>query len=172
MPILSVGLQQMSISHHWQVPVAFSQRYIDAFKPQQQLRHHDVVLVALDCTELFFEAQGTTRGKRGGCRSPRAHYSIHGQALAAPSGFLTFGAGKSRELPSLPPFLRAGAVELTAQQEAAKRQVLSLRSLTDKALGFRFLRLVHPQHMEEQVRRAWVISCYLACLLHEPMGLI
>ncbi|XP_039190932.1 uncharacterized protein LOC120304441 isoform X3 [Crotalus tigris] len=155
-----------------QVPVAFSQRYIDAFKPQQQLRHHDTVLVALDCAELFFEAQGTKRGKRDGSRSPRAHYSIHGYALAAPSGFLTFSAGRSHELPSLPPFLQAGPVELTAQQEAAKRQVLSLRSLTDKALGFRFLRLVHPQNMEDQVRRAWIISCYLACLLHEPMGLI
>ncbi|XP_032093317.1 uncharacterized protein LOC116522505 isoform X2 [Thamnophis elegans] len=154
-----------------QVPVAFSQRYVDAFKPQQQLRHHNMMLVALDCAELFFEAQGRTRGKRYGSRSPRAHYSIHGSALAAPSGFLTFSTGTDHELPTLPPFLQAGPVELTAEQEAAKRQVLSLHSLTDKALGFRFLRLVHPQHMEDQVRRAWVISCYLACLLHEPMGL-
>ncbi|XP_058039061.1 uncharacterized protein LOC131198436 isoform X2 [Ahaetulla prasina] len=154
-----------------QVPVAFSRRYIDAFKPQQSLRHHDMMLVALDCAELFFEAQGRTRGKRDGSRSPRAHYSIHGSALAAPSGFLTFNAGTGHELPTLPPFLQAGPVELTAEQEAAKRQVLSLHSLTDKALGFRFLRLVHPQNMEDQVRRAWVISCYLACLLHEPMGL-
>uniref|UniRef100_A0A2D4P432 Transposase Helix-turn-helix domain-containing protein n=1 Tax=Micrurus surinamensis TaxID=129470 RepID=A0A2D4P432_MICSU len=154
-----------------QVPVAFSQRYIDAFKPQQQLQHHDMVLVALDCAELFFEAQGRSRGKRGGSQNPRAHYSIHGSALAAPSGFLTFSAGTGRELPTLPPFLQAGSMELTAQQEAAKRQVLSLHSLTDKALSFRFLRLVHPQNMEDQVRRAWIISCYLACLLHEPMGL-
>ncbi|XP_034275429.1 uncharacterized protein LOC117666714 isoform X2 [Pantherophis guttatus] len=154
-----------------QVPVAFSQRYIDAFKPQQQLRHHDMVLVALDCAELFFEAQGRTRGKRDGSRSPRAHYSIQGSALAAPSGFLTFNAGTGHELLTLPPFLQMGPVELTVEQEAAKRQVLSLHSLTDKALGFRFLRLVHPQNMEDQVRRAWVISCYLACLLHEPMGL-
>ncbi|KAM6452520.1 uncharacterized protein PHA67_018802 isoform 2-T2 [Liasis olivaceus] len=154
-----------------QVPVSCSKRYIDAFKPQHQLRHHDMVLVALDCAELFFEAQGRTRRRAGGSQSPRAHYSTHGYALAAPSGFLTFTAGIGRELPTLPPFLQAGHVELTAQQEAAKRQVLSLRSLTDKAFGFRFLRLVHPQNMEDQVGRAWIISCYLACLLHEPMGL-
>ncbi|XP_063157310.1 uncharacterized protein LOC134495665 [Candoia aspera] len=155
-----------------QVPVACSQRYIDAFKPQHQLQHHDMVLVALDCAELFFEAQGKTRSKGdGGCRSPRAHYSTHGYALAAPSGFLTFSAGTGRELPTLPPFLQVGHMELTAQQETAKRKVLSLRSMTDKAFSFRFLRLVHPQNMENQVSRAWVVSCYLACLLHEPMGL-
>ncbi|XP_025019037.1 LOW QUALITY PROTEIN: uncharacterized protein LOC103058275 [Python bivittatus] len=82
-----------------QVPVACSKRYIDAFKPQHQLQHHDVVLVALDCAELFFEAQGRTRRKAGGSQSPRAHYSTHGYALAAPSGFLTFSAGTGRSCP-------------------------------------------------------------------------
>ncbi|XP_033025647.1 uncharacterized protein LOC117058535 [Lacerta agilis] len=155
-----------------QIPVACSQRYIDAFKPQQPLRHHDVPLVALDCAELLFEAQGRSRGRGGDApQVPRARYSVHGYALAAPSGFLTFSAGTGKELPVLPPFLQAGPVELTAQQEAAKRQVLSLRSLTDKAFGYRFLRVVHPQNMEGQVGRAWTISCYLACLLHDPMGL-
>lgn len=104
-------------------------------------------------------------------RGPRAHYSVHGYALAAPSGFLTFGAGTGEELPVLPPFLQAGPVELTAQQEMAKRQVLSFHSLTNKAFSFRILRAIHPQNMEGQVSRAWIISCYLACLLHEPMGL-
>ncbi|XP_062993420.1 uncharacterized protein LOC134406090 isoform X2 [Elgaria multicarinata webbii] len=155
-----------------QIPVSCSQRYVDAFTPQRLLRHHDVSLVALDCVELFFEAQGRTRGKGDAPQAPRARYSIHGYALAAPSGFLTFGAGTSEEPPTLPPFLQAGPVQLTAQQEAAKRRVLSFRSLADKAFSFRFLRVVHPQNMEGQVCRAWTISCYLACLLHEPMGLV
>uniref|UniRef100_A0ABM5EIA8 Uncharacterized protein isoform X1 n=1 Tax=Pogona vitticeps TaxID=103695 RepID=A0ABM5EIA8_9SAUR len=155
-----------------QIPVTCSRRYIDAFKPQRLLRLHNVSLVALDCAELFFEAQRRTRGKRDAQWGPRSHYSVHAYALAAPSGFLTFGAGTGEEeLPTLPPFLQEGPVDLTAQQEAAKRQVLSLRSLRDKAFSFRFLRVVHPQNMESQVSTAWVISCYLACLLHEPMGL-
>ncbi|XP_042300456.1 uncharacterized protein LOC121918475 [Sceloporus undulatus] len=155
-----------------QIPVACSQHYVDAFKPQRLIRHQDMALVALDCTELLFEAQGRTRGKGDGPWSPRARYSVHGYALVAPSGFLTFGAGTGEELPTLPPFLQARPVQLTAQQETAKRQVLSLRSLTDKVFSFRFLRVIHPQNMEDQVCRAWTISCYLACLLHEPMGLI
>ncbi|XP_053119524.1 uncharacterized protein LOC128330520 [Hemicordylus capensis] len=153
-----------------QIPVTCSQRYVDAFKPQRLIQHHDMSLVTLDCAEFFFEAQGRTRG-RDTPQGPRARYSMSGCALAAPSGFLTFGTGTGEELPTLPPFLQAGPVELTAQQEATKRQVLSLRSLTDKAFSFRFLRVVHPQNMEGQVGRAWIISCYLACLLHEPMGL-
>ncbi|KAH0626448.1 hypothetical protein JD844_001426 [Phrynosoma platyrhinos] len=148
------------------------QRYIDIFKPQRLIRHQDMPLVALDCAELLFEAQGRTRGKGDGRRGPRARYFVHGYALVAPSGFLTFGAGAGEELPTLPPFLQARPVQLTAQQETVKRQVLSLRSLTDKAFSFRFLRVIHPQNMEDQVCRAWTISCYLACLLHEPMGLI
>ncbi|XP_066484072.1 uncharacterized protein [Tiliqua scincoides] len=154
-----------------QIPVAYSQRYVNAFKPQRLIQHNNTSLVALDCMELFFEAQGQARGTGEMHRGPRAHYSVRGYALAAPSGFLTFGAGMGEELPILPPFLQAGPVVLTTQQEMAKRQVLSFRSLTDKAFGFRILRVVHPQNMESQVCRAWIISCYLACLLHEPMGL-
>ncbi|XP_054851044.1 uncharacterized protein LOC129340341 [Eublepharis macularius] len=154
-----------------QIPVSCSQRYVDTFKPQRLIRHHDMPLVALDCAELFFEAQGRTRSKEEVHWGPRGRYSIPGYALAAPSGYLTFGSGADKELASLPTFLQVGPVVLSAQQEAAKRQVLSFRSLTDKALSFRFLRVVHPQNMEGQVGRAWTISCYLACLLHEPMGL-
>lgn len=128
-------------------------------------------LVALDCTEFYFEAQGRPRGKGDATQGPKNRYSMHGYTLAAPSGFLTFSAGTGEELPPLPPFLEMGHVDLTAQQEAMKRHVLSLRSLVDKVLSFRFLRVVHPQNMEGQVRRAWTISCYLATLLHEPMGL-
>ncbi|KAJ7314014.1 hypothetical protein JRQ81_005890 [Phrynocephalus forsythii] len=91
-------------------------RYVDAFKPQRRLRLHGMSLVALDCAELFFEAQRGARGKRDAQRGPRAHYSVHGWALAAPSGFLTFGAGTSDELPTLPPFLQDGPVDLTASR--------------------------------------------------------
>ncbi|XP_044303880.1 uncharacterized protein LOC123032220 isoform X2 [Varanus komodoensis] len=155
-----------------QIPVACSRRYVDSFKPQRSLILHDVPLLALDCAELFLEAQGRTRGKGETPWGTRARYSIPGYALAAPSGFLTFGAGTGEELPTLPPFLQAGPVQLMARQEASKRQVLSFRSLTDKAFSFRFLRIIHPQNMEGQVARAWTIACYLACLLHEPMGLV
>ncbi|XP_077169121.1 uncharacterized protein LOC143825049 [Paroedura picta] len=155
-----------------QIPVACRQHYVESFQPQRLIRHRDVPLVALDCTQLLFEAHGRTRSKGAAQRGPRSRYAIPGYALAAPSGYLTFGAGaKEEDLAPLPAFLQAGPVELSAQQEAAKRQVLSFRSLADKALGFRFLRVVHPQNMEGQVGRAWTISCYLACLLHEPMGL-
>ncbi|XP_060112698.1 uncharacterized protein LOC132584791 [Heteronotia binoei] len=154
-----------------QIPVACSHRYVEAFKPQRPICHRDVPLVALDCTQLLFEAQGRTRRKGDTHWGPRSRYSIPGYAVAAPNSYLTFGSGAEEELASLPVFLQAGSVELSAQQEAAKRQVLSFRSLTDKALSFRFLRVIHPQNMEGQVGRAWTIACYLACLLHEPMGL-
>ncbi|KAM3912132.1 LOW QUALITY PROTEIN: uncharacterized protein RB166_020619 [Leptodactylus fuscus] len=39
------------------------------------------------------------------------------------------------------------------------------------SLHFHFLKCVYPQKMEAQVDQTWVICCYLACLLHDPMGL-
>ncbi|CAM2110220.1 unnamed protein product [Caretta caretta] len=59
----------------------------------------------------------------------------------------------------------------TQLMETRLAQLLSLASLADKALRFRFLHGVQPPTMEGQVGRAWAICCYLACLLHEPMGL-
>ncbi|XP_060639157.2 uncharacterized protein [Anolis sagrei] len=111
-----------------QIPVAYSQHYIDTFKPQRLLNHQDMSLVVLDCAQLFFEAQGRKQGKSYGPWGPRTRYSVCGYALAAPSGFLTFGAGAGEGLPTLPPFLQPRPVELTVQQETAKRQVLSLRN--------------------------------------------
>ncbi|XP_078063802.1 uncharacterized protein LOC144489831 [Mustelus asterias] len=70
----------------------------------------------------------------------------------------------------LPTFF-TGGVALTEEQRALTRQVLSVRSHVDKVLNFRFLKSVYPRTMESQVDRAWTICSYLACLLHEPMGL-
>ncbi|EMP28798.1 hypothetical protein UY3_14096 [Chelonia mydas] len=68
--------------------------------------------------------------------------------------------------------LQSSQEALAASQERCQElQVLSLASLADKALRFRFLHGVQPPTMEGQVGRAWAICCYLACLLHEPMGL-
>ncbi|GCB83943.1 hypothetical protein scyTo_0024654, partial [Scyliorhinus torazame] len=69
----------------------------------------------------------------------------------------------------LPTFFAGGA--LTEEQRGLSRQVLSVRSHVDKVLNFRFLKCIYPRTMESQVDRAWTICSYLACLLHEPMGL-
>ncbi|XP_075771305.1 uncharacterized protein LOC142823787 isoform X1 [Pelodiscus sinensis] len=145
-----------------QVPVQCSPCYVERFEPRRAARVGGVRLVVLDCAQLFFAGRG------------RRHYALQGCALAAPNGFLAFccsaalQAGEGAAEPVLPPFLRDGPVALSTQQGAARQQVLSL---ADKALRFRFLRRVQPPAMEGQVGRAWVICCYLACLLHEPMGL-
>ncbi|XP_065427647.1 uncharacterized protein LOC112060730 [Chrysemys picta bellii] len=168
-------LSEATVSRYWlgwtqlmetrlaQVPVRCSPRYVERFEPQRAARVGGVPLVVLDCAQLCFEGRG------------RQLYALQGCALAAPSGFLAFccsAALRGREGgPGLPPFLRDGPVALSAQQGEASRQVLSLASLADKALRFRFLRGVQPPAMEGQVGRAWAICCYLACLLHEPMGL-
>ncbi|XP_067878115.1 uncharacterized protein [Heterodontus francisci] len=69
----------------------------------------------------------------------------------------------------LPDFFQDG--ELTDEQQCLVRQVLSVRSHVDKVLNFRFLKTIYPRTMEAQVDRAWTICSYLACMLHEPMGL-
>ncbi|XP_072102414.1 uncharacterized protein [Mobula birostris] len=69
----------------------------------------------------------------------------------------------------LPDFFHDGSP--TEEQRATSREVLSVRSHIDKVLNYRFLKCVYPRTMEDQVDRAWTICCYLACLLHEPMGL-
>ncbi|XP_030400676.1 uncharacterized protein LOC115641559 isoform X2 [Gopherus evgoodei] len=148
-----------------QVPVRCSPRYVERFEPRQAARVGGIPLVVLDCAQLCFEGRG------------RRLYALQGCALAAPSGFLAFccsaalRGGEGAAGPGLPPFLQDGPVALSARQGEASRQVLSLASLADKALRFRFLRGVQPPAMEGQVGRAWAICCYLACLLHEPMGL-
>ncbi|XP_050783471.1 uncharacterized protein LOC127036517 isoform X2 [Gopherus flavomarginatus] len=145
-----------------QVPVRCSPRYVERFEPRRAAWVGGVPLVVLDCAQLCFEGRG------------RRLYALQGCALAAPSGFLAFccsaalRGGEGAVGPGLPPFLRDGPVALSARQGEASRQVLSL---ADKALRFRFLRGVQPPAMEGQVGRAWAICCYLACLLHEPMGL-
>nr|XP_003225101.1 PREDICTED: uncharacterized protein LOC100560528 [Anolis carolinensis]XP_003225102.1 PREDICTED: uncharacterized protein LOC100560528 [Anolis carolinensis]XP_003225103.1 PREDICTED: uncharacterized protein LOC100560528 [Anolis carolinensis] len=82
-----------------QIPIAYSQHYVDTLKPQRILSNQDMPLVALDYAELLFEAQGRKQGESYGPRGPRIRYSVCGYALAAPSGFLTFGAGAGEGYP-------------------------------------------------------------------------
>ncbi|CAM4689103.1 unnamed protein product [Lepidochelys olivacea] len=138
---------------------------VERFEPQRASRVGGVPWVVLDCAQLRFEGRG------------RQLYALQGCAVAAPSGFLAFccsaalpgGEGGNRA--GVAPLPVGRPVALSAQQGEACLQVLSLASLADKALCFRFLHGVQPPTMEGQVGRAWAICCYLACLLHEPMGL-
>ena len=51
------------------------------------------------------------------------------------------------------------------------RDVLSIKSLTDKVMKYHYLRVVHPYRAETLLDQAWEVCSYLACLLHQPMGL-
>lgn len=145
----------------------------------------------MDCTDLFFEVQAKDRTKPSSTHPSRNHYLRRGYAIASSNGFITFSSslpfgiatkvmdgqpqeeivGEINPLLHFPNFMQNSAVQLTHQQQEMSRQVLSLLSLIDKALNFRFLKCIYPQNMEAQVDRAWIICCYLACLLHDPMGL-
>ncbi|XP_031441158.1 uncharacterized protein LOC105907132 isoform X3 [Clupea harengus] len=114
-----------------------------------------------------------------------------GCALASPEGHLGFCSSSRLQewedwaakpdgpvpaaLPTLPAYLvgnERGVVPVPAEGVPCL-EVLSVRSLTDKALTFRYLRTVHTQTQGSviQMDRAWEVCCYLACLLHQPMGL-
>eukprot|EP00079_Xenopus_tropicalis_P028147 XP_012822893.1 PREDICTED: uncharacterized protein LOC101732849 isoform X2 [Xenopus tropicalis] len=174
-----------------QVPVLYSMRYLDLFEPKRLEQYQGLTCTVMDCTDLFFEVQAKDRSKPASNHPCRNHYLRRGYAIASPNGFITFSSslpfgiatkimdGQPQEelhgdiMPSLqfPPFMQNDPVQLTQEQHGMSRQVLSLLSLIDKALNFRFLKGVYPQSMEAQVDRAWIICCYLACLLHDPMGL-
>ncbi|KAM4652554.1 uncharacterized protein O3C94_014832 isoform 2-T2 [Discoglossus pictus] len=173
-----------------QIPILYSSRYLDVFEPKRIAQHQDLTCTVMDCTDLFFEVQAKDRSKPSSTHPCRNHYLRRGYAIASPNGFITFSSslpfgiatkvmdGQAQEelsgisLPlELPPFMQNVPVQMTQQQQEMSRQVLSLLSLIDKALNFRFLKGVYPQSMEAQVDRAWTICCYLACLLHDPMGL-
>ncbi|KAG8434046.1 hypothetical protein GDO86_012421 [Hymenochirus boettgeri] len=173
-----------------QVPILYSSRYVDLFEPKRLEHYQGLSCTIMDCTDLFFEVQAKDRSKSSShpCRN---HYLRRGYAIASSNGFITFSSSlpfgiatkimdgqPPEELPGVttpllqfPPFMQNGPVQLTQEQLQMSRQVLSVLSLIDKALHFRFLKNVYPQSMEVQVDRAWIICCYLACLLHEPMGL-
>ncbi|KAM4704327.1 uncharacterized protein WCC33_012733 isoform 2-T2 [Rhinophrynus dorsalis] len=174
-----------------QIPVLYSTRYLELFEPKRLVQHHGLTCTVMDCTDLFFEVQAKDRAKPASTHPCRNHYLRRGYAIASSNGFITFSSSlpfgvatkimdgqPQEELPGgitqplqLPPFMQNTPVQLTHQQQEMSRQVLSLLSLIDKALNFRFLKSVYPQSMEAQVDRAWIICCYLACLLHDPMGL-
>ncbi|XP_072283318.1 uncharacterized protein [Pyxicephalus adspersus] len=174
-----------------QIPILYSARYLDLFEPKRTIQYQGLNCTIMDCTDLFFEVQAKDRTKPASTHPSRNHYLRRGYAIASSNGFITFSSsvpfgiatkvmdGQPQEeimggiSPPLhfPSFMKNVPVQLTLQQQEMSRQVLSLLSLIDKALNFRFLKCVYPQNMEAQVDRAWVICCYLACLLHDPMGL-
>ncbi|XP_068097185.1 uncharacterized protein [Hyperolius riggenbachi] len=174
-----------------QIPILYSARYLELFEPKRLVKHQGLNCTIMDCTDLFFEVQAKDRTKPASTHPSRNHYLRRGYAIASPNGYMTFSSslpfgvatkvmdGQPQEemvggniTPlHLPAFMQNVPVHLTHQQQEMSRQVLSLLSLIDKALNFRFLKSVYPQNMEAQVDRAWIICCYLACLLHDPMGL-
>ncbi|XP_063798816.1 uncharacterized protein LOC134966188 isoform X1 [Pseudophryne corroboree] len=174
-----------------QIPILYSNKYLDVFEPKRTVQYEGVTCTIMDCTDLFFEVQAKDRARPASTHPSRNHYLRRGYAIASANGFITFSSslpfgiatkvmdGQPQEelyggiTPPLefPPFMQNVPVQLTHQQQEMSRQVLSFLSLIDKALNFRFLKCVYPQNMEAQVDRAWTICCYLACLLHNPMGL-
>ncbi|KAM3923538.1 uncharacterized protein RB166_012553 isoform 1-T2 [Leptodactylus fuscus] len=174
-----------------QIPIRYSARYLDLFQPKRTVQYQGLTCTIMDCTDLFFEVQAKDRAKPSSTHPSRNHYLRRGYAIASPNGFITFSTslpfgiaikvmdGKSHEemyegirpLFELPPFMQNVPTRLSKQQKEMSRQVLSILSLIDKALHFRFLKCIYPQNMEAQVDQAWIICCYLACLIHDPMGL-
>ncbi|XP_018588830.2 uncharacterized protein LOC108922902 [Scleropages formosus] len=172
-----------------QIPVRCSQHYVSCFQPQHPLHvGTGRTLTVLDCSELLFDTPSRERqraaGRSGASHSaePYRFLSRHrGCALVSPEGFLGFASsvrledlesrvaephGPETPLPDLPSFLSSPVAS-----SVPSREVLSVRSLTDKVLTFRYLRAVHPYNSASQLDRAWEVCCYLACLLHQPMGL-
>ncbi|XP_044137494.1 uncharacterized protein LOC122928579 isoform X2 [Bufo gargarizans] len=173
-----------------QIPILYSARYLELFQPKRTVQYQGLTFTVMDCTDLFFEVQAKDRTKPAPTHPSRSHYLRRGYAIASSNGFITFSSslafgiatkvmdGKPQELCGgispqldLPAFMQNVPTQLSEEQKEMSRQVLSIVSLIDKALNFRFLKCVYPQNMEAQVDRAWVICCYLACLLHDPMGL-
>ncbi|MGH0169089.1 UNVERIFIED_CONTAM: hypothetical protein FKN15_055958 [Acipenser sinensis] len=165
------------------IPVRCSLRYIDSFRPKHSvLLGQGSPLTVLECADLLFDVPARER-QRGPAPSPspspqpyRALSPRRACVLASPSGYLGFAsalrldeweAGLTPGL-ALPPYLFPSEAPAPG---APCREVLSVRSLTDKVLTFRFLRGVHPLSSAAHIDRAWEVCCYLACLLHEPMGL-
>ncbi|XP_073512353.1 uncharacterized protein [Phyllobates terribilis] len=174
-----------------QIPILYSARYLELFEPKRTVQCQGLTCTIMDCTDLFFEVQSKDRAKPSPSHPSRNHYLRRGYAVASSNGFITFSSSlpfgiatkvmdgqpqeelyerRSPQL-QLPDFMQNFPTLLSDQQKEMSRQVLSILSLIDKALNFRFLKCVYPQNMEAQVDRAWVICCYLACLLHDPMGL-
>ncbi|XP_058870504.1 uncharacterized protein LOC117404457 isoform X2 [Acipenser ruthenus] len=162
-----------------QIPVRCSLRYIDSFRPKHSvLLGQGSPLTVLECADLLFDVPAKER-QRGPAPSPQPYRALSPRracVLASPSGYLGFAsalrldeweAGLTPGL-ALPPYLFPSEAPAPG---VPCREVLSVRSLTDKVLTFRFLRGVHPLSSAAHIDRAWEVCCYLACLLHEPMGL-
>ncbi|KAL2079604.1 hypothetical protein ACEWY4_025348 [Coilia grayii] len=193
-----LGLMQRRLQ---QVPVRCSQHYISQFQPQHSLcLGPGRELAVLECSDLLFDApmcRTAVRPKRPQHRSERRQpyrylWPKRGCALASPEGHLGFCSSDRLQewedwaarperpppaaLPKLPAYLvgdETGVVPAAPVEGTPYLEVLSVRSLTDKVLTFRYLRTIQTQAQGSAVQmdRAWEVCCYLTCLLHRPMGL-
>ncbi|XP_028654212.1 uncharacterized protein LOC114648993 isoform X2 [Erpetoichthys calabaricus] len=172
-----------------QIPVKCTSRYVDSFQPKYtSLLADGQTLIVMECADLLFDVPTKERHRTAGSgvgstsfsQPYRALSSKRGCMVASPLGYLGFASDlrldkwkatvEVNTKLALPPFLDRVPPE-SAIQQGLCREVLSVRSLTDKVLMFRFLRCVHPISSAALLDRAWEVCCYLACLLHEPMGL-
>ncbi|XP_066522293.1 uncharacterized protein [Hoplias malabaricus] len=181
-----------------QIPVRCSPRYVSSFQPKHVL---SLVpgreLTVLECADLLCDSSKRERLqmiKKTHSSSDGSHTAdmpyrfllqVRACAVASPDGFLGFCSStrldnwqewmacqeKPKPAPlALPAFVTGGkGSEPIAGMPF--REVLSIKSLTDQAMKYHYLRVVHPHRSETLLDQAWEVCCYLACLLHQPMGL-
>ncbi|XP_036428241.1 uncharacterized protein LOC118809225 [Colossoma macropomum] len=181
-----------------QIPVRCSPHYVSVFQPKHTLSlGSGQQLTILECADLLCDSSNRERlqvARRPCPTSDRQHLSalpyrflcqVRACAVASPNGYLGFCSStrldewqeqtvsqdetKSASL-ALPAFLTGGeGSEPIAGMPV--REVLSIKSLTDKVMKYHYLRVVHPYRSETLLDQTWEVCCYLACLLHQPMGL-
>ncbi|KAL7856713.1 hypothetical protein SRHO_G00156120 [Serrasalmus rhombeus] len=181
-----------------QIPVRCSPRYVSVFQPKHTLSlGSGQQLTILECADLLCDSSNRERlqvARRPCATSDRQHLSalpyrflcqVRACAVASPNGYLGFcsstrleewqeqtvsGDESKPSSPVLPAFVTGGeGSEPIAGMPV--REVLSIKSLTDKVMKYHYLRVVHPYRSETLLDQAWEVCCYLACLLHQPMGL-
>ncbi|XP_072524029.1 uncharacterized protein [Salminus brasiliensis] len=179
-----------------QIPVRCSPHYVSVFQPKHTLSYGPGrQLTVLQCADLLCGSSKQERqqmARRTHIVSDGQHLSslpyrflcnVRACAVASSDGYLGFCSSTrldewqewtaSQDDPkplTLPAFVIGGeGSEPLAGMPV--REVLSIKSLTDKAMKYHYLRVVHPHRSEALLDQAWEVCCYLACLLHQPMGL-
>lgn len=174
-----------------------SPHYISIFQPKRSLCFGPGrLLTVLECADLLSDSSNRERlqeAKRPHPASEGPHASalpyrflcqVRACAVASPDGYLGFCSSTrldewqeqtaSQDTPRPPLALPAFVTGGEGSEPSAgvpTREVLSIKSLTDKAMKYHYLRVVHPYRSETLLDQAWEVCCYLACLLHQPMGL-
>uniref|UniRef100_A0A3B1JCD5 Uncharacterized LOC103032046 n=1 Tax=Astyanax mexicanus TaxID=7994 RepID=A0A3B1JCD5_ASTMX len=179
-----------------QIPVRCSPHYVSVFQPKHTLSCvSGRQLTILHCVDLFCSSSKRDRQQAARRLRPSSdgqHLSalpyrfpcpVRVCAVASPEGYLGFcssarldewqewTANQDNPKPlTLPAFVMNGeGAEPLAGMPV--REVLSIKSLTDKVMKYHYLRTVHAHGSEALLDQAWEVCCYLACLLYQPMGL-